>query len=136
VLLLDSRAVPFTAGHAANITAADQVAVPAGFADPKLPSGRLRSIFRVHLGALAAYRPAGPYPGQLTVLRANGGPDDGSGPDLGWRRFAAGEVATRLVPGHHDSMLHENNAAALAEQVRPLLSLASRSRPEGSGIPG
>ncbi|MFC6607758.1 thioesterase domain-containing protein [Amorphoplanes digitatis] len=128
VLLLDSRAAPFLADRTAE--------PPPVLMPPAVRAQRLEAVFRAHLAALLAYRPAGRHQGRLTVLRAEDGPDDGSGPDLGWSRWSGGALVAEGAAGDHHSMLGEEHAPALAARVRRLLTPAIGARPAGSGSPG
>ncbi|MFY1669579.1 non-ribosomal peptide synthetase [Plantactinospora sp. WMMB334] len=142
VVLLDSRAAPFLAER----TAEPPPVLPPRYGDRStadVPAERLDAVFRAHLDALLAYRPAGACHGRLAVLRAADGPDDGSGPDLGWRRWSAGELLAGDVPGDHHSMLADEHADELAARLRRLLTPTSGPltptsgpRPAGSGNPG
>jgi aspartate racemase len=62
------------------------------------------------------------YPGRLTLFRAQMQPLFSSHrPDKGWRRFAAGGLDVRVVPGNHLGMLQEPHVKTLAKELRACL---------------
>ena len=65
-----------------------------------------------------------PYPGKLTVFRAQHDPSAPRSPDLGWGRFAAGGVAAYEVPGDHHTLTHDPNVQVLAAQLAASLRAA------------
>lgn len=87
----------------------------------------LDDIGIAHVHAGKAYRPA-PYPGQITLLRANDQPV-GSVPEpcIGWDRFAA-DIVVHPVPGHHLSILVEPHLPVLANRLSACLAEAHQAQ--------
>jgi thioesterase domain-containing protein len=70
-----------------------------------------------------------PYPGKLTLFRAEPDPLEGHLPDdLDWNKFAMGGVEIKDVPGDHGRILYQPGLGALAAQLT--LALAT-VEPEG-----
>jgi amino acid adenylation domain-containing protein len=78
-------------------------------------------VFWANARALGEYRPSEPHRGRVVVVRAAGGPDDGSGPLLGWGRWAA-DVEAVAVPGDHYEIVREPGARGLAEAITEALA--------------
>ncbi|MBK8498106.1 MAG: hypothetical protein IPL52_04635 [Flavobacteriales bacterium] len=79
-------------------------------------SGRLRHfhIIETYLNAVAKYTVL-PYPGKLTVFKAEGS----WGPvDLGWHAHARGGLDLQALPGDHNTIVNEPHVGVLAEELR------------------
>jgi thioesterase domain-containing protein len=63
-----------------------------------------------------------PYPGRVTLFRANEASDWNLPADLGWREYAAGGVDIHLIPGDHGQIFAEPNVSVLAEAVTRCLA--------------
>ncbi len=86
-------------------------------------SGHLQSVqLREAHGAIQERYAPKPYDGNVLLLPAK---DNGDKfvypPDLGWKEIFTGHVTITPVPGEHLSIFDEENTAALAAAVRPLL---------------
>lgn len=78
--------------------------------------------------AVTAYPPQ-PYPGKVTLFRADASiyhALDGSGDsdELGWDEFAGGGLEVYKVPGNHSSLITEPNVRVLAAELQPCLERA------------
>ncbi len=63
-----------------------------------------------------------PYPGRLTLFRAQEQPHpETDQDDLGWSEFALGGVDVRVVPGDHLTMIHEPHVQILAKEIEACL---------------
>ena len=83
------------------------------FDTARLPE-QLRRTLEVHYHALNTYQPR-PYPGRLTVIRAQTQPLFRLHEhDLGWGDLAGGGVDIVPVPGNHNSILRDPHARSLA----------------------
>ena len=78
-----------------------------------------------YMFARRAYRPASPFDGELTLIRATSGTGNDEAyvdryvdPLLGWGPRATHGVRALDVPGGHSSMLQEPNVRVLAEQLQ------------------
>ncbi len=73
-----------------------------------------------------------PYPGQITLFRAED-PDDGYiyPIDNGWTRFAEGGLQIYKIPGQHQQIFAQPNVSVLAEKLEGCLR-DSRSKISGS----
>jgi thioesterase domain-containing protein/acyl carrier protein len=90
--------------------------------NPTLLSLSARETLEHNLHTFFAYVPK-PCPGRITLFLARTRPLFGSfSPDLGWGDLVAGGVEVRTVPGHHESILKEPHARALAVQIRAALA--------------
>jgi thioesterase domain-containing protein len=81
-----------------------------------------RQLWGAHVRALIAHQTK-PYAGQITLFRTRGHPlvcsfDD----ELGWREFAGGGVAVKMIPGAHESALDEPHVRTLAKIVQQHLA--------------
>jgi amino acid adenylation domain-containing protein len=84
-----------------------------------------RRLIEANLRASHNYVPK-PYAGRLTLFRARAQPlVCWHKADLGWGSFALGGVATRIIPGTHDSILKEPHVKTLAEELRAALAHGS-----------
>ena len=93
---------------------------PRGFDDPWDQAGAARIMRRYHPPKLAA---------PVTVLHTAFSSLVG-GPELGWDRHVAGPVATRSIPGDHQSLFQEPDVHALAAVLADELDkLGEHSRP-------
>ena len=81
--------------------------------------------------ALWEYAPS-PFPARAILFIASDEPvsakllDD---PRYGWREFAGGGLEIRHVRGGHDSMFSQENAPALAAELKLLLAAGSPDTP-------
>ncbi len=83
----------------------------------------IRRIYAFHFDAFQRYRPS-PYPGHVTVFRADGQPLFGCHErDLGWHSVAR-SVSVRPVSGNHKNMLDEPQVTALARELGDALDRA------------
>jgi amino acid adenylation domain-containing protein len=82
---------------------------------------RLFRTYAAHAVALDHYRPAGPYPGPVTLLAARSG-RLGDAVDHGWSHHVTGPLSVVEVPGDHYSILREpqlpHTAAAFRAQLK------------------
>jgi thioesterase domain-containing protein len=87
------------------------------------------SIYRTHWEAFRSYVP-GPYPGRITLFRAEKGSPLTAGqesadarrdPALGWGKLSPLPVEVYEVPGDHESLVTEPHVLVLAERLRPCL---------------
>src|SRR5207247_1990703 len=78
---------------------------PRGFDDPWDQAGAQRIMHRYRPSELAA---------AVTVLHTALSQTQMGGPGLGWDRHVAGPVATRSIPGDHESIFREPDVRALA----------------------
>jgi amino acid adenylation domain-containing protein/FkbM family methyltransferase len=90
---------------------------------------RLLEVYKANVRAAEAYEPAA-YDGDVTLLRAEDGIEEGTDPDLGWGRLARGAVEVITVPGDHVTLLAEPNVEALAERLRTCLEKAQENTGE------
>jgi amino acid adenylation domain-containing protein len=82
-------------------------------------SESMRRVIDTHFRALLDYVPQR-YPGRVTLFRARTQPlfHPGDGPDLGWGALCAGGVRVEVIPGNHETILHQPNVRVLAERLR------------------
>jgi amino acid adenylation domain-containing protein len=94
---------------------------PRGFDDPWDQAGAARIMRRYRPPKLAA---------PVTVLHTAFSTLIGGGPELGWDRHIAGPVATRSIPGDHQTIFREPDVHALASVIADELDkLGKHSRP-------
>jgi amino acid adenylation domain-containing protein len=134
------RPAPVARAHAGGDGGLDgllSVLKDAGLVDPDAGPGLLRrryEVFRANMLALLSYRPATPYPGPLTLLRAAESPDTRQS----WQPLAA-TVGYRAVPGDHYSMWSPEHLPVLAAAVRELVDQAgtdpAAGPSQGAGAP-
>lgn len=122
--------VPLSLDRLRQMTAAEQVthvlaeAQKVGWVMPDVTPEQFHQFVRVlrtHTEAWRAYKPR-PYPGQITLFRAEIQEAPALTPDLGWGKLAAGGVTIRETPGDHLSMIQEPHVQALAAQLRDCLN--------------
>ena len=84
--------------------------------------GSMRRVRDINLMAGARYT-VRPYPGRVTLFRANDGDISALPEDLGWRAHAQGGVdIIRLGGGDHGQVLAEPNATHLARELTACLN--------------
>jgi amino acid adenylation domain-containing protein len=90
-----------------------------------------------HWHALSEYHPA-PYPGEITLFRAKKQGLTNFNHTLGWDALAGDRVHVTVIPGAHESMLHEPNVQIVAAKLRELLdrSMAGSKGEVVSGAAG
>lgn len=82
-----------------------------------------RALMRLHLDGAAAYEPK-PYPGCVTVLRAQRQPLWCSyDPELGWSQSAR-QVEVRTIAGAHRNLLQEPHVQVLAQELARCIAQA------------
>jgi amino acid adenylation domain-containing protein len=84
---------------------------------------RLLRVFRANVRAGRQYVPV-PWPGRLTLFRAEEGSGTASDPTLGWGALAAGPVDVQGVPGSHLTLLAEPCVQTLAARLRAAIDTA------------
>jgi thioesterase domain-containing protein len=77
----------------------------------------IRKAYGAALRAREAYSPA-PYPGRITLFRAQRQPRGVTDPYLGWGSVASGGVEVVEVPGTHVSIMSEPRLSALGDALR------------------
>jgi thioesterase domain-containing protein len=88
-------------------------------------------VLKTHSRAWRAYQPA-PYAGSVTVFRAAERESDAAEPfDLGWSALAADPVNVIVVPGNHNTILHDHVEAFAAEITRRMDDLERRREAHG-----
>ncbi|HEV2855402.1 MAG TPA: amino acid adenylation domain-containing protein [Thermoanaerobaculia bacterium] len=100
---------------------------------------RYLAVYQANRQALQAWRP-GPYPGRVTLFRAEQRPPE-EGPDLdgtlGWSALAAGGVDVIPVPGNHQGLVAQPGVRTVAEGIRnclePSVSEEARSAAPAGG---
>lgn len=79
-------------------------------------------LWQTHVRALTRYRPK-PYDGGLALFRSPSHLLFSSfDRQYGWGQFVTGPVRVRIVPGAHDTIMHEPLVGRLASELRPLLA--------------
>jgi thioesterase domain-containing protein len=90
---------------------------------------RLIRLGRAHAHASRSYKPD-PYPGTLTLFRAQRQPPMGYGdPQLGWGKLAA-DIEIQPVPGTHTSLTSEPHVITLAAKLADCIERAARASGE------
>jgi thioesterase domain-containing protein len=92
-----------------------------------------RELWEAHVRALITHQTK-PYPDEVTLFRTRGHPvvcsfDD----EFGWREFASGGVAVKMIPGAHESALDEPHAQTLAEIMKRHLNGMQTTGLQGGG---
>ena len=108
-----------------RLTRVIELARAAGAIPPDFDLGQARrylAVFQANRLAMRGYRP-GPYPGRLTLFRAEQGVETLGDETLGWSTLAA-EVDVRLVPGRHEQMVRPPHVRRLAEELRACVTAA------------
>jgi thioesterase domain-containing protein len=95
--------------------------------------GFIRAL-RTHTEAWRNYRPR-PYPGKLTLFRAEDQDHLEDQADLGWGDLAAGGVQVYSVPGDHLTMIHPPHVKRLAEVMRACLDETSGVEADSTSPP-
>ena len=95
--------------------------VKLGRKNGKLESPKLRHfhIIDTYDEAAKVYKPK-PYPGPVTVFRAEKSPGD----DMGWRKIVTGPVDVRVVPGDHYNMIKEPQVKKLVQELSACIDRA------------
>ncbi|HEX9942665.1 MAG TPA: amino acid adenylation domain-containing protein [Thermoanaerobaculia bacterium] len=83
---------------------------------------RYLAVFQGNQLALQGFRP-GPYPGRITLFRAEQGVEAAGDETLGWSGLAAA-VEVHLVPGRHEHMIFQPAVRVLAARLRACLDAA------------
>ncbi|NKQ37394.1 MAG: amino acid adenylation domain-containing protein [Chloroflexi bacterium] len=121
--------VPLSLERLRQMTAEEQAAhvlaeaQKAGWMMPDVTPEQFRQFvgaLRTHTEAWRAYEPR-PYPGPLTLFRAEIQEENDLPLDMGWGELALGGVTVLETPGDHLSMIQEPHAPALAAQLRAFL---------------
>ena len=76
--------------------------------------------FRISVEAVQQYRPR-PYPGRVTLFRAQEHQDNGRGLTQGWDALAREGVDVQWVSGTHQSLVRRPHVAEVAERLRAIL---------------
>ena len=76
--------------------------------------------FRISVEAVQQYRPR-PYPGRVTLFRAQEHRDNGRGLTQGWDALVRGGVDVQWVSGTHQSLVRRPHVAEVAERLRAIL---------------
>jgi len=77
-----------------------------------------RKLWAAHVRALIPHRTQ-PCGGRVTLFRTRGHPMLCSFDDaFGWREFAGGGVAVKMIPGAHESALDEPHVRTLAQIMK------------------
>lgn len=84
---------------------------------------RALRVFMANNRATFAYSPQ-PYPGPITVFRANDQPNY-YGADLGWGRLSQSGVNVCKMPGNHMTVMRKPHVAHLAELLKTQLTRAT-----------
>ena len=86
-------------------------------------SSAVEVVLESNRQALSKYQ-LRPYPGQITLFRAED-PDDGYiyPIDNGWTRYAEGGLQIYKIPGQHQQIFVQPNVGVLAEQLEGCLQL-------------
>lgn len=101
--------------------------VETGIEHGVLPSGftvadalRYLKVFRLTLGASLSYRPE-PLDVAVTLLRADGSPQNVDDPTAGWSSVTSLPVQILEMPGDQNTLLREPHVVTVAEQLRKAL---------------
>lgn len=79
-------------------------------------------LWQTHVNALTRYRPK-PYGGGLALFRSPSHLLFSSfDRQYGWSQYVSGPVRVQIVPGAHDTVMHEPLVGRLASELRPLLA--------------
>lgn len=78
-------------------------------------------MLRTHTEAWRAYQ-LKPYPGHITIIRAQEQTEAISAPGLGWEKLAQSGINVVEVPGNHITMLHEPQVQELAAAIKQELA--------------
>jgi aspartate racemase len=81
-----------------------------------------RRVIDAHFQALRDYVPRS-YPGRIMLFRARTQPlcNPGDRADLGWGELCRGGVRVEVIPGNHETVLHQPYVQILAERLRACL---------------
>jgi thioesterase domain-containing protein len=85
--------------------------------------------FRISVEAVQQYRPR-PYPGRVTLFRAQEHRDNGRGLTQGWDALVRGGVDVQWVSGTHQSLVRRPHVAEVAERLRAILDGTSERAAE------
>jgi amino acid adenylation domain-containing protein len=100
---------------------------PSAVVDPQ------QRLWDSHLAASARYHPQS-YPGHITLFRTRIYPVFCSfDPSFGWREFAPGGVAVKIISGAHESILDEPHVRQLAKELEASLR-PNRDQPLPAGV--
>jgi thioesterase domain-containing protein len=93
-----------------------------------------RNVREINLVAGIAYK-VRPYPGKVTLFRAESDPTEQPLPlDLDWGKFAGGGLTITHLPGDHGRILHQPGLGALARELMASLSEASLPQVDGASF--
>jgi thioesterase domain-containing protein len=85
----------------------------------KYPKDYVR-FAETHWKALESYRP-GPYNGTIYLFRARKQPLRSFDPSLGWQTLAPGHVKISVIPGTHETMVHDPNVQVLVDKLKEVI---------------
>ncbi|MDB6028676.1 MAG: amino acid adenylation protein [Verrucomicrobiales bacterium] len=86
-----------------------------------------RRFAEIHWNALLHYFPK-PFPGQVTLFRTKQPRLLTLDPEGSWRKLSQGGVDLRLVPGSHETILHEPDVHHLAKELNACLAKIHATR--------
>jgi thioesterase domain-containing protein/acyl carrier protein len=98
------------------------------FNRPLTPTLRIHHVRETNRFISDKYEPK-PYSGKITVLHASEqirriSPD----PTLGWGQYVSGKISDHIVPGNHETILHEPNVQVLAKTLQTCIDHALSDR--------
>ena len=96
----------------------------------------VRNVREINYVAGVSYR-VQPYPGKVTLFRAEHDPNEQPlPPDLNWGQFALGGVEIKDLPGDHGRLLYQPGLDALAAELGEALHEADSESGQASSLPG